>query len=201
MTGVKVTWNHQAKGALERARKAVEQASRDGVETPECAALLANAQAAVQAGRPADVLQATGEIDQLLSEKRQVRHQDEQRRTLETARSAATKLITVKKLIMDLRKADIDITGAEESLRAAEHALEERNFDDVDAILTDLDATAKELMGELVAASRNLIGRAAERRTGGGREGPRVLRRARGRRGALHRTRSGPGGGRPAQRP
>src|SRR5881397_3855640 len=120
MTGVKVTLNHQAKGALERARKAVEQASRDGVETPEFATLLANAQAAVQAGRPADVLQATGEIDQLLSEKRQVRHQDEQRRTLETARSAATKLITVKKLIMDLRKADIDITGAEESLRRSE---------------------------------------------------------------------------------
>src|SRR5207247_1399332 len=63
-------------------------------------------------------------------------------------------------LIMDLRKADIDITGAEESLRAAEQAIEERNFDDVDAILTDLDDTAKELMDELVAASRNLIGRA-----------------------------------------
>ena len=160
VTGVKVTLNHQAKGALERARKAVEQARRDGVETPEFAALLVSAQAAVQDGRTAEVLQATGEIDRLLSEKRQVRHQDEQRRTLEKARSAATKFITVKKLIMDLRKADIDITGAEESLRAAEHALEERNFDDVDAILTDLDATAKELMDELVAASRNLIGRA-----------------------------------------
>src|SRR3989454_1416421 len=158
--GVKVTLNHQAKGALERARKAVEQASRDGVEAPEFAALLANAQAAVQAARPAEVLQATGEIDRLLSERRQLRHQDEQRRTLEKARSAATKFITVKKLIMDLRKADIDITGAEESLRAAEQAIEERNFDDVDAILTDLDATAKELMDELVAASRNLIGRA-----------------------------------------
>ncbi len=160
VTGVKVTLNHQAKGALERARKAVDQANRDGVEAPEFATLLVNAQAAVQAGRTAEVLQATGEIDRLLSEKRQVRHQDEQRRTLEKARSAATKFITVKKLIMDLRKADIDITGAEESLRAAEHALEGRNFDDVDAILTDLDATAKELMDELVAASRNLIGRA-----------------------------------------
>src|SRR3989449_169595 len=149
--GVKVTLNHQAKGALERARKAVEQASRDGVEAPEFAALLANAQAAVQTARPAEVLQATGEIDRLLSERRQIRHQDEQRRTLEKARSAATKFITVKKLIMDLRKADIDITGAEESLRAADQAIEERNFDDVDAILTDLDSTAKELMDELLA--------------------------------------------------
>src|SRR5256885_9840200 len=76
------------------------------------------------------------------------------------ARSAATKFITVKKLIEDLRKADIDITGAEEGLRAAERALEQRNFDDVDAILTNLDSTAKELMDELVAAARNLIARA-----------------------------------------
>src|SRR2546430_11612666 len=167
--GVKVTLNHQAKGALERARKAVEQATRDGVNAPEFEGLLANAQAAVQAARPAEVLQATGEIDRLLSERRQIRHQDEQRRTLEKARSAATKFITVKKLIMDLRKADIDITGAEESLRAAERALEDQNFDDVDAILTDLDAPAKELMDELVAASRNLIGR-AERKIHEGRD-------------------------------
>src|SRR3989441_992295 len=109
--GVKVTLNHQAKGALERARKAVDQAHRDGVGAPEFAALLVSAQAAVQDGRTAEVLQATGEIDRLPSEKRQGRHQDEQRRTLEKARSAATKFITVKKLIMDLRKADIDITS------------------------------------------------------------------------------------------
>ena len=167
--GVKVTLNHQAKGALERARKAVDQAVKDGVEVPEFTDLLERARAAVQAGRPAEVLQATGEIDRLLSEQRQVRHQEEQRRTLEKARSAATKFITVKKLIMDLRKADIDITGAEDSLRAAERALEERNFDDVDAILTNLDSTAKELMDELVAAARNLIGR-AERKIHEGRD-------------------------------
>src|SRR3989454_63288 len=167
--GVKVTLNSQAKVALERARKAVDQANREGVEAPEFAGLLERAQAAVQASQPAEVVQATGEIDRLLSERRQTRHQEAQRRGLEKARSAATKFITVKKLIMDLRKADIDITGAEESLKAAERALEEQNFDDVDAILTDLDAPAKELMDELVAASRNLIGR-AERKIHEGRD-------------------------------
>src|SRR5437870_5495255 len=167
--GVKVTLNSQAKVALERARKAVDQANREGVEALEFAGLLERAQAAVQASQPGEVVQATGEIDRLLSERRQARHQEAQRRGLEKARSAATKFITVKKLIMDLRKADIDITGAEESLKAAERALEEQNFDDVDAILTDLDAPAKELMDELVAASRNLIGR-AERKIHEGRD-------------------------------
>src|SRR5207245_4328913 len=86
--------------------------------------------------------------------------QEDQRRVLEKARSAATKFITVKKLIEDLRQAEIDITGAQESLRAAEGALTERNFDDVDVILSDLDATATELMDELVAAAKHLIHRA-----------------------------------------
>src|SRR3989454_97189 len=154
--GVKVTLNSQAKVALERARKAVDQAIREGVEAPEFAGLLERAQAAVQGSQPGEVVQATGEIDRLLSERRQARHQEAQRRGLEKARSAATKFITVKKLIMDLRKADIDITGAEESLKAAERALEEQSFDDVDAILTDLDAPAKELMDELATLRKTI---------------------------------------------
>ncbi len=158
--GVKVTLNGQAREALRRAHAAVEQATRDGVEATEFAALLKRAEEAVNGGRPAEVLQATGEVDRLLAETRQARHKEEQRRALEKARSAATKFITVKKLILALRKAEIDISGAEDSLRAAERALEEKNFNEVDAILADLDATAKELMDELMAAARNLIGRA-----------------------------------------
>ncbi|HYY47738.1 MAG TPA: DUF5915 domain-containing protein [Thermoplasmata archaeon] len=88
---------------------------------------------------------------------------------MEKARTAATRFISVKRMIEGLRKADIDISGAEESLRAAERALQQRAFDDVDAILKDLDGTAQELMGELVAAAKNLIVR-AERRIAEGRE-------------------------------
>src|SRR5438309_48962 len=158
--GVKVTLNGQANAELRRARKAIELAAADRIEAPEFAALLERAQAALTGGRPAEVLAAVGGIDRLLAEKRQSRFQEDQRRVLEKARSAATKFITVKKLIEDLRQAEIDITGAQESLRAAEGALKERNFDDVDVILSDLDATAKELMDELVAAAKNLIDRA-----------------------------------------
>jgi Domain of unknown function (DUF5915) len=167
--GAKVTLNGQAQAALRRARKAVEVAAGDGIEAPEFAALLERAQGALNGGRPVEVLAAIGEIDRILAEKRQGRFQEDQRRALDKARSAASKFITVKKLIEDLRQADIDITGAEESLQAAENALRERNFDDVDAILSDLDATAKELMDELVAAAKNLIDR-AERKIRDGRD-------------------------------
>src|SRR5206468_1396197 len=62
-----------------------------------------------------------------------------------------------------IANAHIDIAGAEESLRAAEEAMEKRKFDDVDAILANLDSTAKELLEELVAAAKNLITRAERR--------------------------------------
>ncbi len=167
--GVKVTLNGQATDALQRTRKAVEVADGEGIEVDEFRTAVAQAETDLKAGRPGAVLQAIGQIDRLVSERRRTRQQEEQRRALEMARTAATKFISVKKLIEDLRKADIDITGAEEGLRAAERALEKRNFDDVDAILTTLDATAKELMDELIAAAKNLIGR-AERKIKEGRE-------------------------------
>src|SRR5881392_2874188 len=167
--GVKVTLNGQATDALQRTRKAVEVADGEGIEVDEFRTAVAQAETDLKAGRPGAVLQALGQIDRLVSERRRTGQQEEQRRALEMAPTAATKFISVKKLIEDLRKADIDITGAEEGLRAAERALEKRNFDDVDAILTTLDATAKELMDELIAAAKNLIGR-AERKIKEGRE-------------------------------
>jgi hypothetical protein len=166
--GVKVTLQGQAQEALSRTRKTVAEAGAEGIDSSEFSAVLEKANADLDAGRPGAVLQAIGEVDRLLSERRRIRYQEDHRRTLEKARAAATKFIKVKRLIEDLRKADIDITGAEEGLRAAERALEQRAFDQVDAILADLDTTANELMEELVAAAKNLIGR-AERRISEGR--------------------------------
>src|SRR5438094_662023 len=109
--GVKVTLNGQATDALQRTRKAVEVADGEGIEVDEFRTAVAQAETELKAGRPGAVLQATGQIDKLVSERRRTRQQEEQRRALEMARTAATKFISVKKLIEDLRKADIDITG------------------------------------------------------------------------------------------
>ncbi|HKW43957.1 MAG TPA: hypothetical protein VJP06_07190, partial [Thermoplasmata archaeon] len=167
--GVKVTLQRQAHDAFTRARQVASEARAEGLALGDIEGLLAKAQTGLDEGRPASVMHSTSELERRIAEKRRERWQDDQRRTLEKARGAASKFIKVKKLIDDLRQADIDITGAEEGLRKAERALEQRNFDDVDAILANLDATAKELMDELVAAAKNLIGR-AERRIHEGRE-------------------------------
>ena len=167
--GVKITLQRQAREAYERALRLADDATKEGVPSEDLTPILSTMETAVNDGRPAAVLEAFAELERKVAERRRERYQEEQRRTLEKARGAATKFIMVKKLIEDLRKADIDIAGAEEGLRAAERALEKRNFDDVESILTSLDRTAKELMDELVAASRNLINR-AERKIHDGHE-------------------------------
>jgi uncharacterized protein DUF5915 len=158
--GVKVTLTGQAHDAFARTEKAFQEAKAEGLETPDVGEALARADQDLRAGRPGAALQTIGDLERRLSEARRTRFQVDQRRTMEKARAAATKFIAVKRLIEGLRKADIDISGAEESLRAAERALQQRAFDDVDAILKDLDATAKDLMEELVVAAKNLIARA-----------------------------------------
>ncbi len=161
--GAKVTLDHQAQDALVLLRQKVELARTEGFLTPAMEASLAEAETHLKEGRPSDALRVAAALDATIESSRRDRLLEQQRVAMDKAKSAATKFIAVKKLIDDLRKADIDITGAEEDLHKAETALEERAFDDVDAILTDLDATASELMDELVAAARTLIQRADHR--------------------------------------
>ncbi|HEY7587778.1 MAG TPA: DUF5915 domain-containing protein [Thermoplasmata archaeon] len=158
--GVKLTLHHQATEAIEHARKLLTAAREQGFATPEMEASLSEAERHVAEGQPSAALEVVAALEQTLDQKRFERSVELQRQTFEKAQSAAAKFITVKKLIEDLRKADIDITGAEESLGAAERALEQKAFDDVDKILADLDATAKDLMDELIAAAKAMIERA-----------------------------------------
>src|SRR5207247_8987482 len=140
--GVKVTLNGQATDALQRTRKGVEVADGEGIEVDEFRTAVAQAETDLKAGRPGAVLQAIGQIDRLVSERLRTRQQEEQRRALEMARTAATKVISVKKVIEDLRKADIDRTRAEEGPRGAERALEQRTTDEGNAHQPARDATA-----------------------------------------------------------
>ena len=158
--GAKAALAHQATDALALLRQKVEAARAEGFLTPDMEATLAEAEGHLQEERPGQALRLASELDQAIEGRRRERLQEQQRVAMDKAKTAAIKFIAVKKLIEDLRKADIDITGAEEDLRKAEKALDERAFDDVDAILSDLDETAKELMGELVGATRSLMERA-----------------------------------------
>ncbi len=161
--GVKTAMARQAEETIALLKEKVEVARAEGFLTPEMEASLAAAGAHLKEGRTGKALQVASDLSQTLDARRRERLLEQQRVAMDKAKSAATKFIAVKKLIEDLRKADIDITGAEEDLEKAEKALDERAFDDVDAILTGLDETAKELMDELVAAARALIQRAEQR--------------------------------------
>ena len=158
--GAKAALHQQATEVLGRLREKVETARTEGILTPEMESGLAEAATQLNDGRSTEAIRSAAALEQTIEAKRRDKLLDQQRVAMDKAKSAATKFIAVKKLIEDLRKADIDITGAEEDLDKAEKALDERAFDDVDAILSELDDTAKELMDELVAAARSLIERA-----------------------------------------
>ncbi len=158
--GVKVALHQQATEILARVREKVEVARTESVLIPEMETNLAEAAKLLEDDKAVEAIRSATALDATIETKRRDRLADQQRSAMDKAKSAATKFIAVKKLIEDLRKADIDITGAEEDLHKAEKALDERAFDDVDAILSELDETAKELMDELVAAARSLIDRA-----------------------------------------
>ena len=161
--GAKATLEQQAAKSLALLREKVSIARAEGLLTPEMESSLAEVESLLKDGKAGKALQVADRLDQTIEDRRRERLLEQQRVAMDKAKSAATKFIAVKKLIEDLRKADIDITGAEEDLNRAQKALEERAFDDVDAILTDLDETAQELMDELVGAARSLIQRAEQR--------------------------------------
>ena len=158
--GAKTALHQQATEVLGRLRDKVESARAEGLLTPDLETGVGDAVKLLNEGKATEAIRAAASLDQSIEAKRRERMLDQQRSAMDKAKSAATKFIAVKRLIEDLRKADIDITGAEEDLHKAEKALDERAFDDVDAILSELDDTAKELMDELVGAARSLIDRA-----------------------------------------
>ena len=161
--GIRKALEAQARDAIERGRKRLEEARAEGLLTPEMEAALAQAEEALQAGMHTKALEAMAALERAIEIKRKERLAEDHRNAMEKARAAASKFVTVKRLLEDLRKADIDITGAEEALKAAERALQQKAYDEVDEVLADLDATAKELMEELVGAAKALIARADRR--------------------------------------
>jgi len=162
VAGVKTTLQSQATDALARARTRVNEARTEGILTSDIEALLIEADDALIEGRTAKVLELVGSMEERLQGRRKERLERDHRTAMDKARAAAGKFITVKRLIEDLRKADIDIAGAEDALKASERAIQEKAYDRVDEILADLDATAKELMDELVTAAKNLVIRATK---------------------------------------
>jgi len=161
--GARAALHQQAQEAVGRGRVRFGLAQTEGVVTPAIEALMLRASEAVEMGRPVRAIATVAELEVAIDVGRKERLMERQRIMMEQARAAASKVITVKGLTDDLRKAEIDITGAQEVLRAAEEALKDKDYERVEEVLASLDATAKELMEELVAAARELLNRVERR--------------------------------------
>jgi len=152
-----------AEKTLDEARKKIEAAKAEGIDVTALEAKIAAAEEAMNAENHTHVLVIVNEIAQAIDEARRSRVAEEQKRTMERAKKASERFLRVRRLLEELRKADIDISGSEENLRGAERAIQRRSFEEVDLLLGDMEETARALKTELTRAAENLINRARVR--------------------------------------
>ncbi|HTD81608.1 MAG TPA: hypothetical protein VK723_05620, partial [Thermoplasmata archaeon] len=152
-----------AEKTLSDVRGKLEAAKAEGLDTTALEGKIGAAEAAMASENHTQVLVIASEISNAIDETRRTRAGEEQKRTMERAKKASERFLRVRKLLEELRKADIDISGSEENLRGAERAIQHRSFEEVDFLLGDIEETARALKNELTSAAENLINRARSR--------------------------------------
>ncbi len=160
--GMRGALRQNAEEALVRTRKAVAEARAQGLMTPEMEAVFLRAEQAVREEQVREALDATKALEEAIEHAKEERAAEVHRKDLERAKKASDRFVRVKRIVEELKKANIDIQGSEEALIDAEKALQTRDYDAVDAVLTDLEETAREMRAELVAATRFLLTKARE---------------------------------------
>ena len=160
--GLRVALRKGAEDALNRIRKEVASARSQGLMTPEMEAVFLRAETAVREDQIHEAMETMKALEEALEHATEERAADLHRREMERAKKASDRFIRVKRMIEELKKANIDIAGSDEALLQAEKALQVRDFESVDTLLGDLEVTAREMRAELIAASRFLVNKAKE---------------------------------------
>ncbi|MBI4415992.1 MAG: hypothetical protein HY557_03305, partial [Euryarchaeota archaeon] len=160
--GLRSELRQKAEEALARLKRNVLEARAQSLMTPEMEAVLLRADEAVRAEHYHEAIEAIRALDETIEHAKEERAAEVQRKEMERAKKASERFVRVRRMIEELRRANIDIQGADEALLAAEKALQTRDFERVDALLLDLEETAREMRAELVAAARFILSKARE---------------------------------------
>ncbi len=150
----------EAAKALDGTRKLLQSAGSDGLEMGREKSQLAEAVRALSQGRPERTLQIVRTIASAVDQARRKQASEVETRRAEQNRRIEDRLARVRKLVQDLKDADIEIDGADVAMTQTTSGMDDGSFDDAEAVLADLEETAKALQGELRSASRQLIDRA-----------------------------------------
>ncbi len=160
--GMRSALRRSAEEALERLRKEVVEARTLGVMTQEMEAVFARAEQAVREDQIREGLEIIRALEETIEHAKEEHAAEVQRKEMERAKKASDRFVRVKRMVDELKKANIDIAGSEDALLAAEKSLQTRDFDAVDGVLAELEETAREMRAELVAATRFLLSKAKE---------------------------------------
>jgi len=169
--GMRAALRKSAEDALDRTRRQVAEARAHGLMTPEMEAVSARAEQAVREDHHREAIDAMKALEETIEHAREERVAEQRRKEMERARKASDRFVRVRRMIEELKKANIDIQGSDEALLEAEKALQVRDFEAVEELLADLEVTAREMRAELVAATRFLVGKAREAVDGAERAG------------------------------
>ncbi|TLZ51805.1 MAG: hypothetical protein E6K18_03965 [Methanobacteriota archaeon] len=139
--------------------------------TPEMEAVLLRSEEAVQEDQYREAIDAIRALEETIERARDEKAAAVQRKDMERAKKASDRFVRVRRMVEELKKANIDIQGSDEALVDSERALQGRDFDRVDLVLGDLEETAREMRAELIAATKFLISKAREAVQNGERQG------------------------------
>ena len=148
---------------LERVKTSINKAQSEGIPLPPMGEMIARAEQALNDGRLIEVALIVTGIEQTIAAVRAAQEKERSKQMVERGKRASKAFARVNTLMGDLKKANIDIEDSEAVISKAETALRERKYDDVEAILQDLEKTASELKAQLLVAAKAIISRATER--------------------------------------
>jgi len=151
---------HEAREAVERTQRSVEEAAAQGIDLARQRSHLGEATAAVRHGQPARALELMRTVVSAVQEAEGARAAAERERHAERALKGTERLARVGRIVEDLRAADIEVDGADGVLRAAEDAIQRGALDDAEAGLSELEGTTKGITLGLRNSARGLIDRA-----------------------------------------
>jgi hypothetical protein len=148
---------------LETAKTAIKTALEEGVHLPPLDDMLARGEQALNESRFSEAFLVAASIEQAIAASRGAQEKERGKQVAEEGKRATKTFARVKALIAELKSANVDIEESDEVIAKAETALREREFEDVEGILQELETTASELKAQLLVAAKAIIERGTER--------------------------------------
>ena len=147
---------------VQKATEAVDAAAHEGLDVVDARALLENAVGFVAKGRLDDAVESASNAKRRAESGMRLKSEEEARAEKVRIETARQKIERLRAVMDDLHRADITVDGSEDAMVKAGAALDARKYEEVHAILADLEALAMSLQEGLKEAAENLLAKSRQ---------------------------------------